>query len=125
MAASPAGSSSSRAACAGTSEVHAGSDGSSRQVASANSAGSNDDAPPTELSTTGSQCPTSERISTCSPPMPVTGRASSHAAGPPKRSCTACAAASSAAAGSSTPFGAPVDPLVASTTATSASTTAA
>ena len=71
----------------------------------------------------GRTCPTSERISTCSPPTPVTGSASSHAAGAAESGRAPRApTASSADAGSSTPRGAPVDPLVASTTATSAST---
>src|SRR5699024_5397007 len=63
-----------------------------------------------------------DRISTWMPAMWWAGRASSQAPGPPSRSWVAAAEARSAAAGSSAPFGVPVVPEVAVTSAVSAGT---
>ncbi len=74
---------------------------------------------------TGAVPASRERVMTCSPPMCHAGSASSQVPGPPISRCRASAAQVKAETLSSTPFGRPLDPEVAMTTAMQSSSSGA
>ncbi len=110
---------SSRETWAGTSATRTSSDDAQATSTAASKAASvNGPAPPMLGTTTGSRPVARARTSTFSPPIDVTGRAAIHCGRPGP--LTTSVSAVSWAAVSSTPRGAPVEPDVVTTTATSA-----